>query len=320
MRKVGVLAGTAAAAGLLALPVLFAPAMVEASTLPMALWGAYGHHIAARAAIDHLPRGMPRFFRKARNQLVYLSPEPDRWRSRELKEMDDAWEFDHYIDLENVPEGALNEPDRFEFLEVLFEAGIERPQQFVGFLPFRIVEVYQRLQTEFALWRNAESRRERKYVEARVLNDAGILAHYAADAAQPHHTTIHFNGWAENVPNPRGFSTERDFHARFESAFVEAHIVYEDVGDRMAPEPLELGDVRQAVLSHVRESNASVEQMYELEQAFGFEPEEAHPETREFTIQRLTAGAEMLRALWWRAWLDSEGLAARMRETRMGRG
>jgi hypothetical protein len=75
---------------------------------------------------------MPRFFRKARNQLVYLSPEPDRWRSRELKEMDDAWEFDHYIDLENVPSGALNAPDRFEFLQALFEAGIVRPQQTVG--------------------------------------------------------------------------------------------------------------------------------------------------------------------------------------------
>ena len=119
-------------------------------------WGAHGHHIASRAAVEHLPRAMPRFFRRARNQLVYLGPEPDRWRSRELKEMDDAWEFDHYIDLENVPPGALEAPDRFEFLEDLFEAGIERPQQFVGFLPFRIIEVYERLQTEFALWRNAK--------------------------------------------------------------------------------------------------------------------------------------------------------------------
>jgi hypothetical protein len=263
---------------------------------------------------------MPRFFRRARNQLVYLGPEPDRWRSGELGEMDDAWKFDHYIDLENVPPGALDEPDRFEFFETLVRAGIDRPQQFVGFLPFRIVEVYQRLQTEFALWRNAESRRERRYVEARVLNDAGILGHYVADAAQPHHTTIHFNGWAENAPNPRGFSTDRDLHARFESAFVEAHIVFGDVEDRMASEPLELGEVRQAVLDHIRASNAEVERLYELEQAVGFDPEVGHPDTRNFVIERLTAGAEMLRALWWRAWLESDGLAARMREARMGEG
>jgi hypothetical protein len=248
--------------------------------------------------------------------LVYLSPEPDRWRSRELKEMDDAWEFDHYIDLENVPAGALEAPDRFEFLQALFDAGIERPQQFVGFLPFRIVEVYQRLQTGFALWRNAENRRERGFVEARILNDAGILGHYVADAAQPHHTTIHFNGWAENAPNPRGFSMDRGFHARFESAFVEAHVVYMNVKDRMAPEPRELGTVRDAVLTHVRESNASVERLYELEQTIGFDPEEAQPETRDFVIERLTSGAETLRALWWRAWLESEGQAARMREAR----
>ena len=109
---------------------------------------------------------------------------------------------------------------------------------------------------------------------------------------------------------------DRDFHARFESAFVEAQVVYKDVRDRMAPEPRVLGNVREAVLAHVRESNASVERLYELEQAIGFDPEEDQPETRDFVIERLTSGAETLRALWWRAWLESEGQASRMREAR----
>ena len=38
--------------------------------------------------------------------------------------MDDAWEFDHYIDLENVPEGALDAADRYEFIAALYAAGI----------------------------------------------------------------------------------------------------------------------------------------------------------------------------------------------------
>jgi hypothetical protein len=284
------------------------------------VWGAYGHHIVARAAVEGLPRAMPRFFRKAKDELVYLSPEPDRWRSRELKEMDDAWEFDHYIDLENVPPGALDRSDRWEFLEALFAAGIHRPQQFVGFLPFRIVEVYQRLQTEFALWRIADSRRERKTIQIRILNDAGILSHYVADAAQPHHTTIHFNGWAEDAPNPRGFTENRGFHSRFESAFVEARIEFADVDDRMAPEPIEVGEVRDAVLDHVRQSNATVEELYELELEYGFNPVASDEETKDFVVERLVSGAEMLRALWWRAWLDSEGLAERILEARRGDG
>jgi hypothetical protein len=113
-----------------------------------------------------------------------------------------------------------------------------------------------------------------------------------------------------------GFTTDRDFHARFESAFVEAQVVYRDVADRMAPEPRELGEVRNAVMAHIRESNGAVERMYRLEQLVGFNPQEDRPETRGFVIGRLTAGAEMLRALWWRAWVESEGLAVRMKEAR----
>jgi len=242
---------------------------------------------------------MPSFFRAAGAQLEYLGPEPDRWRSRNLKEMDDAWEFDHYIDLENVPEGALDASDRYTFIAALYAAGIQRPQQSVGFLPWRILELYQRLQTEFAIWRNMEDDPDRPFVEARILNDAGILGHYVADAAQPHHTTIHFNGWAEGAPNPRGFTTDRDFHSRFESAFVEAHIHFQDVDAEMAPDPHPVENPREAVWEHVRASNRTVEEQYELESAYGFDPEApAHPLAREFVIQRLVAGAEMLRALW----------------------
>lgn len=277
-------------------------------------WGAYGHGIISRAAHQHLPSDMPSFFRNAGAHLEYLGPEPDRWRSRDLKEMDDAWEFDHYIDMENVPEGALEASDRYEFIAALYEAEIDRPQQFVGFLPWRIMEVYQRLTTEFAIWRNMGGHPDRPYVEGRILNDAGILGHYAADAAQPHHTTIHFNGWARGAPNPNGFTTNNDFHSRFESAFVEAHLEYEDVADRLEPEVRILEDVRAAIWAHVEESNATVERQYRLEKEFGFDPDaEASPELREFVAWRLTAGAEMLRALWWSAWVESEELAAQRR-------
>ena len=289
-------------------------ALLMAATPATLTWGAFGHHIVSRAAVQHLPAEMPAFFRDGGAQLEYLGPEPDRWRSRELKEMDDAWEFDHYIDLENVPEGALDASDRYEFIAALYAAGIRRPQQFVGFLPWRIMEMYQRLTTEFAIWRNMAEGPERGFVEARVLNDAGILGHYAADAAQPHHTTIHFNGWARGAPNPRGFTTDNGFHSRFESAFVEAHISYQDVAPRMAPDPTPLENVREAIWEHVRASNASVEHQYELEQEFGFDPNAPAPEElRNFVALRLTAGAEMLRALWWSAWVESEALAAQRR-------
>ena len=69
-------------------------------------WGFVGHEMAARAAAAALPSEMPAFFRDAGAQLVHLNPEPDRWRVWEQREMDQAFAYDHYIDLENVPAGC----------------------------------------------------------------------------------------------------------------------------------------------------------------------------------------------------------------------
>jgi len=164
-------------------------------------WGSVGHEMAARTATAALPSAMPAFFRGAADQLVYLDSEPDRWRNFELREMDQAWSYDHYVDLENVPDGALDTPDRFEFLKALYDAGLEKPERDGGFLPYRIIEVYQRVVTEWRMWRSEDDTQKKQWIEARILNDAGILGHYVTDASQPHHTTIHFNGWSAGAPN-----------------------------------------------------------------------------------------------------------------------
>lgn len=261
--------------------------------------------MAARAAVRALPGGIPDFFLQARDQLVYLDPEPDRWRSRELQTMDQAFGYDHYIDLENVPGGALDAVDRWTFVRRLYEAGIERPERDVGFLPYRILELYQRLTTEWRLWRAEPDPRRREWIEARIVNDAGILGHYVTDAANPHHTTIHFNGWSEAVPNPNGYTTDREFHYRFESAFVEAHVRQQDV-DRRVTRASVAADPRAAVMAHIRASHDEVRTLYELEQRYGFDPDAgARTQTRDFAAERLAAGASMLGTLWWSAWQES---------------
>ncbi len=303
------------AVGLLATGIIMA-GRVAANAAPVR-WGSHGHHIATRSALRHLPSGVPAFFRNAEEQLEYLSPEPDRWHSRDLREMDEAWRYDHYIDLENIPPGALDSPDRFQFLEALFEAGIDHPQETVGFLPFRIMELYQRLASGFTRWRITPDGPDRVWIQARILNDAGILSHYVVDAAQPHHTTIHFNGWADGAPNPMGFTTNRDFHSRLESGFVNAHIRHGDLTSRMAPEPRDFRDLRSAVWEYLRASNDQVQRLYELEKSYGFDPDSpADPETREFILERLTEGAEMLRGIWWSAWRESDEMARLERRQR----
>lgn len=272
-------------------------------------WGVEGHRMVARAAVEGLPADMPGFFPHAADQLAYLGPEPDRWRDDSRTAMNEAWRYDHYIDLENVPAGALEAPDRFEYLEALHAAGLDEPEQNAGFLPYRILELYQRLVIGFARWRAEDSEQVRRWVQARIINDAGILGHYVADAANPHHTTIHFNGWSDAAPNPREYTTSRDFHRQFETVFVGSRIHLDDVRASV-PGGAEVVDARAAIIDFIRRTHDQVEPLYELERVHGFDPASAPIVTEAFAIERLAAGASFLRSLWYTAWVESEAAAA----------
>jgi hypothetical protein len=277
-------------------------------------WGADGHEMAARAAVEALPQEMPAFFRASGDALVWLNPEPDRWREGEFREMDERWRYDHYVDLENIPEGVLERSrDRWEFFQNLLEAGVDNPKVAVGFSHFTILELYQRMVNSLARWRLADDPHVRRLLEARIVDDAGILGHFVTDASQPHHTTIHFNGWDESrVPNPGGFTTDRQFHARFESWFVRAHVTYPHVQGRVTAPARALGpDVRAEVVAYIQASNDQVEELYRIDRDHGFDPNRpADPVSLAFAAERIAVGATMLRDLWWTAWVESEGVAA----------
>jgi hypothetical protein len=127
------------------------------------------------------------------------------------------------------------------------------------------------------------------------------------DASQPHHTTIHFNGWASATPNPEGYTLDRSFHARFESDYVSTHIRYEDVARRVPARPRSVaGTARAAVLEHIHATHAAVEELYRLDRDVGFDPNgPARAEARAFAADRLAAGASMLADLWLSAWEES---------------
>lgn len=283
---------------------LVACASASTATVP---WGARGHEMAARAAAGTLPSDMPAFFREATDQLVWLDPEPDRWRDFEARAMDQAWRYDHYVDFENLPTGALDAPDRFAYLGELYAAGLRSPARDAGFLPYRIEELYQRIVSSWTRWgRSAAGSEEREWIEARILNDAGILGHYVTDGSQPHHTTIHFNGWDSDTPNPEGYTTDGDFHSRFETAFVSAHVRLDDLTTRVPDSPSSVvGNSRYAVLDFLFESHQAVPRLYELDRDVGFEAGvEASADARAFAADRLAAGSTMLASLWWSAWLE----------------
>ncbi len=272
-------------------------------------WGEYGHRIAAEAAAARLPREMPAFFRDEREQLVYLSSEPDRWREEHFPQMREGFRYDHYINLERMPLEARSARDRWSFLQALNAAGIASPHLEVGFLPFRILELYQRLESGFARWRTEADGDRRAWIERRIMNDAGILGHYVTDASNPHHATIHFNGWDEaGALNPGGFTTDRGFHARFESRFIASHVRPEAVARELPGAPAEIPDVHRAVWALIDDSSSQVRRLYELEVDVGFEPDSPpDPAALRFSVERLAAGARLLADLWWSAWTRSGG-------------
>lgn len=281
-------------------------AVLLVAATPQPFWGNKGHTMAGTAAAEALPADMPAFFRGAAPQLAYLNPEPDRWRDRDLPEMNEAFRYDHYIDLENVPQAAREARDRYQYLAVLYrETSLDRPERDAGFLPFHIIELHQRLVVGFTRWRAAATDAERGWIEDRILNDAGTLGHYVTDASQPHHTTIHFNGWAGGTPNPNGFTNENDFHFRFETQFVEPNVTLDHIRPLIPAQASTVSDVRSAVWSYLDESNAQVEPLYALEKSDGFAADSPTAATIAFTSERLAAGATMLRDLWWSAWVAS---------------
>lgn len=286
-----------------AMALLLAPQSTEGSARR---WGDAGHRMVGQAATSALPASMPAFFRVAGPQLSYLNPEPDRWRVRDSvaldPAMDRAFTPDHFVDLELLPPNALAARDRHVYAKRLQEAGVDAAT--AGFLPYRILELTERLRTNFRLWRKAPNDRVRGWIEERIINDAGILGHYVADAANPHHTSIHFNGWVGD--NPRGFTTDRRFHGRFESAFVQSQVKLTDFESLVSPQAQRHDTLRAAVNAYIERSHSRLERLYELDKQQAFNARNTSDEHRLFAAERLAAGATMLRDLWWTAWVSSD--------------
>jgi hypothetical protein len=276
---------------------------------PLFAWGERGHYLTGQAAAAKLPEAMPAFFRAAAAQLAYLNPDPDRWKDRREMQLDPALDegssADHFIDMEMVPPdrlaAALAAPNRYAYADTLRAAGVSAATY--GFLPFRILELSQRLRVEFRLWRTAPNDQVREWIQARIINDAGLLGHYVADGSNPAHTSVNYNGWTGS--NPNGYATDKHFHSRFESAYVQTHIDIQDVLPGVDPTAQSVGDFRPAIIAYLRATNAEIEHLYQLDKAAPFDANTSAPENKQFTATRLAAGAQMLRNLWWTAWITS---------------
>ena len=256
-----------------------------------------------RLAAGALPADTPAFLRtpEALNEIEYLGPEPDRWRSPAEPELSSAQAPEHFIDLE--PADALGPlpHKRFDFEALAYAKG-DRPDR-IGLQPWETTEVWERLKAAMRQYRDLmAAHQDTRPVEQAILFYAGWLGHYVGDGSQPLHTTIQYNGWTG--PNPKGYTTDHKIHWQFEGPFVAAAIHAENVQTKMTPAKAIHGDMFDAYVAYLRVSHTYVEQVYELDKVGGFAGK-GTAESRAFTEARLAAGASMLRDMIYSAWVDS---------------
>jgi TonB family protein len=254
---------------------------------------------------------MPAFMRthQAIQEITYLGPEPDRWRSPAEPELDAAQAPDHFIDLELANMVGTLPRERYQYIADLYAQAILHPKmaaqlrpERVGFQPYITEEVWERLKSAMRDYRQLKAKGEdTKPVEDAILFYAGWLGHYVGDGSQPLHTTIEYNGWVG--PNPNGYTTGHTIHWQFESTFVNAAISASDVEPLMTPlQPI--GDEWNVYMAYLRRTHTYVDRVYQLYKENGFEGT-GTPESRHFTAERLAAGASMLRNLYVAAWVKS---------------
>jgi hypothetical protein len=286
------------------------PALVVAGAVTIALhtplahaWGNEGHRMINRLAASTLPADVPDFLRSsaAVDEIEYLGPEPDRWRSPAEPELSAAQAPEHFIDLELADALGPLPRKRLDFEAKVFAAG-QRPEK-IGLQPWQTDEVWERLKAAMRQYRELKTaNQDTRPVEQAILFYAGWLGHYVGDGSQPLHVTVQYNGWTG--PNPNGYTTGHQIHSQFESQFVAANIHVPEVQAKMTPAKAIDGDLFDAYVAYLRHTATYVEKVYQLEKAGGFVGA-GSAESQEFTAERLAAGASMLRDMIYTAWLDS---------------
>lgn len=303
---------------------LAAVAVMAAPAADVGAWGATGHRLIGVAAMRALPDEIPAFLRttEAATEVGELAREPDRWKGgprTHARERDTA----HFIDFDDngyvlTPQGphidAMPEL-RSEYEAALTQAGLSVDT--AGYLYYALIDGWQQLVRDFAHWRvlNAAEAREtdpakrawyaedRRRREGLLIRDLGVWAHYVGDGSQPLHTTIHYNGWDRDTPNPEGFTRSRRTHGLFEGAYVRDVARLDLVETAMPTADLGEAAIDRRTARYLGQSLTQVTPFYRLERDGAFNEGDARGGA--FAVERLGAGAGELRDLIVLAWRES---------------
>jgi hypothetical protein len=312
-----------AAAGSLFLAALASPAQG---------WDAVGHRLITMVALDRFTQtnDLPRFLREGniRNQIADGATVPDRYRSMKMASLKHVNDVDHYLDIEDLVPYGLDlqsiSPLRHEYVGQLVRgrmaagekfagrpvnplADVAKTLEYPGFLPHAIVENYAKLRCMFQTLRILEALNEPRrqdqidLTRSHIIVQMGIISHFVGDAAQPLHTTKHFNGWIGE--NPEGYTTDRKFHAYIDGGLITYHkIGYDQLKDNVPPfQELNGKEPWQDVLLYINRSHEFVPELYRMQKAGELEGVNGY----RLVVERMTDASAFLAALYQAAWENS---------------
>jgi hypothetical protein len=251
---------------------------------PASAWDAGTHREIADLAVQTLPPSpLKNLFVKNLSQLEYFSVQPDVIRA---KYGDEAEKIRHYIDLEYYganPFDALV-PDRDAMNRRFGASTLLRS----GTLPWTILDFSNAVEQQW-------SRRDCN----ELLRLAGFLAHYVADASQPLHTTMHYDG----------YEGDRGVHARIEGA-VDDEVHELSSSAQRQTHLVEIDSVWQTAIAEIRDSNSHIAELLEADRAARRQPSRARSayddalisRARPMIVGQIARAASVLASIWLYEW------------------
>ena len=204
-------------------------------------WDYEGHRMVNQVALASLPTNFPGFIRTPANQerVAFLAGEADRWRNTSELPLQHAQEPEHFIDIDELALCNLTPQTlpsfRYDFVSLvaaarkahpeLFPPGREDPARkyiWVGLLPWALTENYAKLKSGFSYLKTFEeyggTAEEILNAQQNIIYIMGVMGHFAGDAAQPLHTTIHHHGWVGE--NPKNYATNSSIHGWIDGGYL----------------------------------------------------------------------------------------------------
>jgi len=196
-------------------------------------WGIEVHKYILARAIPLLPREIRPYFEKYQSSIVEHAGDPDLWRTVGWLEEPPR----HFVDMD-----AYGPPPFKEFPHDYDEAvrryGLDFVQK-TGTLPWRAEEIYRKLVEAFT--------QKAPYSRENIRLFSSVIAHYTADAHQPFHAVLNYDGQ---------LTGQWGVHSRFESELFERY----QSKLRLTPAPtFEIANPREFIISALTDSFALVQ-------------------------------------------------------------